>query len=159
MKTLLVAALLILSCGGWGLSAARELFRREQQVQTALRITLRLRTEVCVCRRPLTEALEDLRREYPGSAEEDDIRLEDCPFRTFWESFVRKIVPTGPAFAALSDLGGDLTRGEIPEEAFRRCVQRLEQSVSEAEDRRKAYARVYIALGFAAGGALTLLTL
>ena len=152
MIELIGSALVILSCGCMGAAAAAGLARRERQTRETLRMMVRLRTEVCICRRSLPEALERI-------GKENDLEwvYDDRPFREAWDSCARRILPTGPALEALRDLGQGLSGGETPEPAFDRCIQALESAAGEEREKRRRYARVWVALGFAVGGALTLL--
>ena len=162
MTKLAGVALIIFSCGGWGLLAAAELRRRERRVRDALRLVLRLRTEVCVCRRSLPEALERVREDLPeGFTGISDISgsLEERPFRELWDQLAQQTAPSGRACEAMSDLGEELSGGGDPEKAFDRCEALLEKAEQEAGEVRRRDSRIYIVLGFAAGCVLTLMAL
>lgn len=162
MRKWIGAVLVIVSCGGGGCLAAGELRRRERQVRNALRMVLRLRTEVCVCRRSLPEALERLRQDQPGAfngISDFSADLAERPFLTIWEQLARKTAPSGRAYEAFSDLGTELSGGSSPEAAFDRCTAILEEAERQAGEERLKNARLYIVLGFGAGCMLALTAL
>ena len=149
--------MVMLSCGWMGIASARDLASRERKTRKALEMILRLRTEICVCRRSLPEAMERLREDFSLPA--ITWVFDDRPFREIWDDFFRQILPSGQALEAVEDLGRSLSGGEIPEQAFERCIPILESALEIDSRNRTQYGRVCVALGLSAGCMLTLMAL
>ena len=157
MRSLVGCLMVVFSCGCLGISAARELTIRKNRTKAALEMIVRLRTEICVCRRSLPEAMERIQREL--AAPETKWSLDEQPFRESWNTFFRQFLSPGQVYDTVSELGRGLSEGELPEQAFDRCIPVLESVLETERCACRQYGRVFIALGMFAGCLLTILTM
>ena len=161
MKQLLGAALVICTGAGAGIMAVRELNNAERLAADAIRFVLRLRTEVCIRRKPIPEAILSLENEFPIYCPKElsqAICITDISFKELWTRTVCCFSASDDLLLSLTDLGMELASGEEPERAFDRCTELLEHEHAILSDRRKRYSEIYLALGLMAGCVLTILT-
>jgi len=160
VRELIGASMILLSGTGAGLSAVGELRDRERRAEDALKMTRRMRTEVCLRRQPIPEVTARLRGEFPhrfpNGASAQETPWDDS-FAALWGRFISGFRASQAVEEALEDLGSDLFRGEDPERAFGLCLDRLEEEYRRISDRRKRNSGLCLGLGFAAGCALTIL--
>lgn len=158
MTALTGAALVVAACAAMGVSAALELRRRVRTLTDALRMTERMRSEVCAWCVPLPQVLQDLAEAFPQlfPAPPGARALTERPFSDIWREQAAGMGLSPEDAAPLAALGEAVSRGEPPERAFDLCRLRLDEARDAARLREKERGRLYAALGAAAGCLLAL---
>ena len=160
--TRLAGAALVILMGGWlGVSAAGELGRRVTLSRRLRSCVERMRTEVCIRRLSLPEALERMKLSYPElfTASEDGESIYLRTFSEIWSGYVRAMGLPGEEAGTMLRLGESLSGGEDPERAFDAAIRELEEEHTALCARRKERSRLYAALGFALGGMAVIMVL
>ena len=161
------AALLILGCGGLGLSAVNRLDSRVRDLRglsTGLEI---LQRELGWRLSPLPEALEaaaggtqDRAARFFACCAQGSRQLAGVPFRTFWSRGLEQcpLRLSREDRALLEQLGPVLGRydGDSQRQAVENVLAGLSRQQAQAEDDRRRLGRVYGVLGLTAGLFLTL---
>lgn len=162
MTAFLGAVMVLLAGGGLGLAAVCEMARGIRQTEDMARIVGRMRTEICLRQQPLPtllKALEQAEPAYFRGAGACAGQLRDIPFEALWTACIRAIRLPAPVEEALCRLGGSLSRGDPPQEAFAVCLEQLEELRGTLKKRREELGRVYVAAGFAVGGLFVIVLL
>ena len=147
---LLGALLLIFSCASMGIAAEAALRKAVRDTEKTIRITERMRLEVCLRRRSLIEAMSILETEYPHTRLEG-LRLAEKPFSEIWGEYISAVGLPDVTEEAITELGTALANGADPETAFRSCRERLCGALNQQREDLKNKVKVYIDSGFAAG--------
>lgn len=162
-------ALLLCACGGLGLTAARGLKLRVDQLRALLGALEEMERELYCRLTPLPELLAGLGAHTPGevgrffalcAGEMDGL---EGPFSQLWE---RMLEDSGLSLMEedrllLAQLGGALGRYDAASqcEAIAQVRGRLEENLAAAAERRDRLSRVYGVLGLTAGAFLTIILL
>lgn len=170
MIRLFGAALLILGCGGLGLSAVNRLDGRVQDLRELSAGLEILQKELGWRLAPLPKALEaaaggthgHTARFFAFCAQRVE-RLNGTPFRTLWSKGLEQC-PLGLSRedrVLLEQLGPVLGRydGDSQRQAVKNVLAGLSRQQAQAEDDRRRLGRVYGVLGLTAGLFLTLMLL
>ena len=160
--TRLAGAVLVILMSGWlGVSAAGALGRRVALSRRLRSCVERMRTEICIRRLSLPEALESIKRSCPElfTVREDGESIYLRSFSEMWSGTVRAMGLPGEEAETMLRLGASLSGGEDPERAFEAAIRELEEEHAALCARRRERSRLYAALGFALGGMAVIMVL
>ncbi|MBQ3275427.1 MAG: stage III sporulation protein AB [Oscillospiraceae bacterium] len=160
--TRLAGAALVILTGGWiGLSAAGELGRRVAVSRRLRGCVERMRTEICIRRISLPETLEIVRSLYPEmfTAPEEGRGIYYRSFSEVWDGYIRAMGLPAAEEETMRRLGGSLAGGDDPERAFAAATRELEEEHASLCAWQTEHARLYAALGFAGGSLAAILML
>ena len=168
MIRIMGAALLILGCGGLGLSAVNRLDGRVRDLRELSAGLEILQRELSFRLSPLPEALEaaaggthERAAGFFAFCARGAKQLDGSPFRTFWSGELERspLRLSREDRALLEQLGPVLGRydGESQRQAVENVLAGLSRRQAQAEDDRRRLGRVYGVLGLTAGLFLTLM--